>query len=126
MNTEGKSRLLKETFRTGELEALRAASLQSVLSAARGKRRRRLAARAAALAFLVISTAVGLISFSGTPFAPQKAADASGSARQPGPVEILTEEELFALFPDRPLALIGPPGKQELIFLDVRSPTSEF
>jgi hypothetical protein len=32
--------------------------------------------------------------------------------------EIITDEELFALFPNRALALIGSPGHQQLVFLD--------
>ena len=34
------------------------------------------------------------------------------------PVKIINDEQLFALFPDRPLALIGKPGHQQLVFLD--------
>jgi hypothetical protein len=33
-------------------------------------------------------------------------------------VKIITDEELFALFPNRAVALIGAPGHQQLIFLN--------
>ena len=33
-------------------------------------------------------------------------------------VKMLSDEELFALFPGRSLALLGNPGQQELVFLD--------
>jgi hypothetical protein len=33
-------------------------------------------------------------------------------------VEYITADQLFALFPNRPMALIGKPGHQQLIFLD--------
>jgi hypothetical protein len=33
-------------------------------------------------------------------------------------VEYITTEQLFALFPNRPMALVGKPGHQQLIFLD--------
>jgi hypothetical protein len=33
-------------------------------------------------------------------------------------VKIINDEELFALFPNRAMALIGSPGHQQLIFLD--------
>jgi hypothetical protein len=33
-------------------------------------------------------------------------------------VKFITDEELFALFPNRPLALVGKPGQQQLVFLD--------
>jgi hypothetical protein len=33
-------------------------------------------------------------------------------------VEFISDAELLALFPGRPLALIGPAGRQELVFPD--------
>jgi hypothetical protein len=33
-------------------------------------------------------------------------------------VRVISDEELFALFPGRSLALVGPPGHQQLVFLD--------
>ena len=33
-------------------------------------------------------------------------------------VKTITDDELFALFPGRSMALIGKPGHQELVFLD--------
>jgi hypothetical protein len=33
-------------------------------------------------------------------------------------VKIINDDELLALFPNRPVALIGKPGHQQLIFLD--------
>jgi hypothetical protein len=42
---------------------------------------------------------------------PTPAADVPG-------VKYITSQELFALFPDRPIALIGKPGHQQVIFLD--------
>jgi hypothetical protein len=35
-----------------------------------------------------------------------------------GEVDRLTDDELLALFPNRPVALIGPAGRQKLVFLD--------
>jgi hypothetical protein len=40
----------------------------------------------------------------------------SGAAAQP--IKVISDEELFALFPRRSLALIGSPGHQKLVFLD--------
>jgi len=34
------------------------------------------------------------------------------------PIKSISDEELFALFPGRQLALIGPPGDQRLVILD--------
>ena len=33
-------------------------------------------------------------------------------------VEYITADQLFALFPNRQIALVGKPGHQQLIFLD--------
>ena len=39
-------------------------------------------------------------------------------------VKVITDEELFALFPGRRLGLIGEPGKQQLVFFDEPSDPS--
>ena len=39
-------------------------------------------------------------------------------------VKFITDEELLALFPDRPVALIGRPGHQQLVFLDKSTSTA--
>jgi len=33
-------------------------------------------------------------------------------------VKFISADELLALFPNRPVALIGKPGSQQLVFLD--------
>ncbi|HHY86181.1 MAG TPA: hypothetical protein GYA07_11730 [Verrucomicrobia bacterium] len=33
-------------------------------------------------------------------------------------MQFINDDELLALFPNRPVALIGEPGKQRLVFLD--------
>jgi hypothetical protein len=48
---------------------------------------------------------------------PSELAPASPEEAAPQ-VKFITTEELLALFPDRPLALVGPPGRQRLIFFD--------
>jgi hypothetical protein len=47
--------------------------------------------------------------------APLASATAPAVASQ---VKFISDEELLALFPDRPVALIGKPGQQRLVFLD--------
>jgi hypothetical protein len=42
----------------------------------------------------------------------------STTAETTSPVRRISDEELFALFPGRQMAIIGPPGDQRLIFLD--------
>ena len=43
-------------------------------------------------------------------------------ATKSAPVKPISKEELLALFPGRPLALIGAPGEQQLVFLDTPTP----
>ena len=38
-----------------------------------------------------------------------------------GKPEIISDEELFAIFPNHALALVGPPGNQRLVILGERS-----
>jgi hypothetical protein len=33
-------------------------------------------------------------------------------------VQIINDDQLFALFPGRPMALVGTPGHQHLVFFD--------
>jgi len=33
-------------------------------------------------------------------------------------IRVLSDDELLAMFPDRPVALVGAPGQQQLVFLD--------
>jgi hypothetical protein len=37
---------------------------------------------------------------------------------RPSTVEFISDEELLSLFPNQPLALVGPEGRQQLVFLD--------
>jgi len=39
-------------------------------------------------------------------------------------VKRISDEDLFSLFPDRSMALIGQPGHQQLVFLDLPAPSS--
>jgi hypothetical protein len=44
-----------------------------------------------------------------------------------GEIKLITDEELFALFPGRSVALIGKPGHQQLVFLNnqTQAPTDQ-
>jgi len=48
----------------------------------------------------------------------------STKSAEPG-VKIINEEELFALFPNRPIALIGKPGEERIYFLDTIAANSK-
>jgi hypothetical protein len=46
------------------------------------------------------------------------ASPAPAAPSETSDVKIISDDELFALFPGRSMALIGTPGQQQLVFLD--------
>ena len=118
-------RLLNEIVTGEELADFREASLQRALTAIRQQRRRQRFVRLCALAVVPLLAALGIV-FSRSPKRPLRkiaASNASPVAVSPVPsrtvpVKFISDDELLALFPDRPVALIGKPGQQQLVFLD--------
>jgi hypothetical protein len=43
------------------------------------------------------------------------------TAKPPLKPDIITDDQLFAMFPDHALALVGPPGRQRLVVLGERA-----
>jgi hypothetical protein len=124
MNDDEKKQLLEDLFEDGELETLRQTSLSRGLKEI-GRRRRR--ARVGHISVMVLpALLLGLLVFHPqaprpvSPSAPVTAPKASSSESK---VEYITAEQLFALFPNRSMALVGKPGHQQLIFADDK-PTS--
>lgn len=104
-----------------EEEALRTSTLECGLSALRQRRRLRRIRTAALMALPLIVIAAM--------FAPalilQRRPVPSIAAVNPPPamvegtaIRIISDEELLALFKDRPVALVGRPGHQQLVLLD--------
>jgi hypothetical protein len=118
-------RLLNEIVTGEELADFREASLQHALDAIRQQRRRQRFVRLCALAAVPIVVAFGIV-FSRSPkpalreTAVSKAPPVAVSSAQTrtAPVKFISDDELLALFPDRPVALIGKPGQQQLVLLD--------
>ncbi len=118
-------RLLNEIVTGEELADFREASLQHALTAIRQQQRRQRSLRLGTLAAVPILLALGIV-FSRSPKTPVQEIAASNaspvavsSAPPPtAPVKLINDDELLALFPDRPVALIGKPGQQQLVFLD--------
>jgi hypothetical protein len=91
---------------------LRTASLAHTLSAARSARKmRRLRRCAVAVAILTASVATFLLR--STPPPPVQIAPRSEPL-----IRMISDDELLAHFPDRAVALVGPPEHRQLIFLD--------
>jgi hypothetical protein len=117
--------LLRDILEDEPLSALRRESLDRGLAVMRRTRRVRGAIRAGTLALLPVLAIITLTlarqrvaqGTIGRPSSVAKRAAAPGGG--PG-VTLITDEELFALFPGRSLALIGKPGHQELLVLGGR------
>ena len=125
MNRDNHNRLLQELFDSEELARLRRVSLDHMLASARLRRQRRRIGRAGVFAALSLLLITGVFSIR-APRAPtvRNASSApantaaSASKATSVTVKIITDEELYALFPNRSLALIGPVGAQRLVFFD--------
>ena len=111
-----------------QLEDLRQASLAFGLEVLRRRRRRRRIVHTCALVGLpLIGILTALMcqditsrrrhSISSAP-----APIVAGAAGTNHEVEFINDEQLFALFPNRAMALVGKPGHQQLVFLDQPKP----
>jgi hypothetical protein len=119
MTDEDKSQLLEGILGDDELNQVRQASLLRGLKEMRRRRQRALAARVSMMALPVLLLAVAVFYPRFQPPhqapAPRAMPLASEAASK---VEYINAEQLFALFPNRPMALVGKPGHQQAIFLD--------
>ena len=124
MNDQEQDHLLNELLAGEEVSNFRQASLARAKASIRSRNRRRRAVRIGALAMLpVLGATLLIISRQSSRIAVKPAEEPRPAvvvqARpEPASVPVISDEELFALFPGRQMALIGPPGHQELVFLD--------
>ncbi len=112
-------KLLEELLAGPELATLRRASLDNGLALLQ-RHRRAWQIRTGLLACIPLVLLLVLLLHQP---ASQKGLFGSGSTSliaQPksSSVKVITDAELLALFPGRPVALIGRPGQQQLVFLD--------
>ncbi len=123
MKRAEKDRLLREIFTGDQASEFRQTSLERTLTSIRRNRRAHRAACVGALTFGLALLCSQILSPSKT--APQtlsaparaipQGTHPSGNAFN---LRFITDEELFALFPNRTIALIGKAGNQQLVFLD--------
>ena len=99
---------------------VRQATLRAGLSALRGRRVRRYAARVATLLIPSLLTAGLIVSRMNRPFRnePQPTRVQLEETVPGTRIHVLTDEQLLDMFKGRPVALIGPPGNQHLLLLD--------
>lgn len=121
MRPSEQKQLLKDIIAERDLSQLSEITLQSGLMALRGHRRRRHARRI--LVFAGLPLVLGFAALIGLsirhPTLARKVPKSLATMQpQNSGVKIINDDELFALFPNRSLALVGKPGQQELVFLD--------
>jgi hypothetical protein len=126
--------LTDEVLATPELDGLRATTLEQGLTMIRRRRQwRRMRRATGAIVCLAGVTAIVLVILFGSASPGSEKLLTSDGLRPPavaspatvasdlsgaGDVRRLSDDELLALFPGRPVALIGPVGQQKLVFLD--------
>ncbi len=128
MKSSERDRLLQEILAGDDLTEFRQASLDHGLTLVRRLRHRRRALRLCAVVCLPLLLVSGIL-FRLSPQVAKPTGPSSTAAASVGPasparnpaVKFITDEELFALFPNRPLALLGKPGQQQLVFLDTQA-----
>jgi len=126
MKHSKEDRLLQDLLGDSGPANLRHDSLELGLAALRRRRQVRSACRVVLGVGLPLAMVVGFFlrpAFTPAQPPPYRAASTSAAAVTvprvaPPPVQIITEAELLALFPDRTVALIGKPGQQRLLVFD--------
>jgi len=121
--------LLNELLTGPEVAEFREASLNQALTTLRHTRRRRKVLRIAAWAVLpallvfvvLLGRSVNLPGRVPAVVEPTVATTAPQGGN-PSSVEFISDEDLLSLFPNQPLALVGPEGNQQLVFLDQSAP----
>ncbi len=120
-------RLLKQILAGDDLADFRRASLEHGLASIRRQRHRQRIIGLCAFASVALLFALGILlnrkpghPEMQTASSPPPVTHARSPQTQSSDVKFITDEELFALFPNRPMALIGKPGHQQLVFLDNR------
>jgi hypothetical protein len=101
-------------------EEFRPESLNGYLAAAGRERRRRHVRRIVAVALLPLVALAAILSLQQRPGASHEPVV---QMPQPEfiagtPIQVINDEQLLLLFKDRPVALVGPPGRQRLLLLD--------
>jgi hypothetical protein len=119
MNHRDQEKLLKEILPRGDESDFRDASLQFGLAGLRRERRRRHIVRFSAAAVVLLGLCIGFFR-SQHATKPQRlvvqvqpAVSSSASSH----VEFINDDQLLAVFTNQPVALIGKPGEQRLVFL---------
>lgn len=121
MNSRDQEKLLKEILPPDDLADFRQTSLERGLAGLRRERRRRHILRFSAVVAALICISLGLILKSKNPSNTQttqiQPLPVVASATLTPHVDFINDEQLLALFTNQPVALVGSPGEQHLVFL---------
>ncbi len=121
MNDRNHQHLWREILADdASLGAFRQASLDAGLAALARRRQRRRHLRTAALVAPALLLGFALVArYQSAASAPPLSSAADRTEAAPAEITTISDDELFALFPGRSLALVGRPGEQQLVFLDL-------
>ena len=115
MTEEEKKQLLNAILADDDLAKLRATTLNRGFTELRRRRLRNTAAR---ISLIALPAAVLAIVLLASPHAARESELPGKPVALATPVKRITAEQLLALFPNRPVALVGEPGHKQLVFLD--------
>ena len=101
-----------------EDESARTDSWEAAIASFRGIRQRRRARRRGAVAVAVAVAAALLLLLTNDRTPANRGMTETAAPRPALQIEIVSDEELLAQFPGRPVALVGPSSNRQLIFLD--------
>jgi hypothetical protein len=112
MNRRERENLLRDVLSDDSLESLRGRVLSEGIGVLRRRKQRQLLMAAVggsiAMGALVVVALYRPTNFT-IPADPTEPVPA---------LKFINDQQLFALFPNRPSALVGPPGQQQFLFLD--------
>jgi hypothetical protein len=130
MNHHDQEKLLKEILPAEDMTDFRSASLESGLAGLRRERRRRHVARVSAVLVVLVALSIGILIHSRNH--PQNDRVVVQPPPQPTPVAVaashvdfISDDELLNYFTNEPVALVGKPGEQRLVFLGKVDDTPE-
>jgi hypothetical protein len=121
MKRRDTDQLLNGVLSDEGLDDFRRTSLEFGLDTLRRRRRNRRLARTCSI--ITLPMVLSVLLYKVITSAPEQSTTTPKPLIAAGPgssseVQIINDEQLFALFPNRPMALVGEPGHQELVFLD--------
>jgi hypothetical protein len=130
MNHRDQEKLLKEILPPEDMSDFRNASLAGGLAGLRRERRRRQVVRFSATLLAMVGLFIGILVHSRNQApnnrvviqaVPQPASTTVAASH----VDFITDDQLLAYFTNEPVALVGKPGEQHLVFLGKADDTPE-